>query len=389
MGFTEIQIIFFEGIDTKLFSKILNICIKDNLFLFNGEAYVQVDGAPMGGCLSPSLADIFLAYHEKIWLDQCPSDFKPLLYRRYVDDTCVIFKSADHVLPFLNYLNSRHRAIEFTYETEKDNSIPFLNIKITKCNQSFKTTVYRKPTFTGLTMKFDSACNNKFNILSGFIHRAYRICNNPYDLNLELENVTRILSQNKFPLQYVKNGISKTLAKLKDKPEPMLTVSKKDFFITLPFVSFESNRNVENNLKALIKKFYPQLNLVILFKNPLNIQSLFHFKDRIPDLLKSNVVYKYECAQCDASYIGETTRHLKTRAAEHRGVSARTGKPISRSHSNILEHAMITGHNVLEQNFKIITTTQPDVLRISESIHIKEKAPNLNSQDSSQPLNIL
>ena len=50
---------------------------------------------------------------------------------------------------------------------------------------------------------------------------------------------------------------------------------------------------------------------------------------------------------------------------------------------------MITGHNILEQNFKIITTTQPDVLRISESIHIKEKAPNLNSQDSSQPLNIL
>ena len=116
---------------------------------------------------------------------------------------------------------------------------------------------------------------------------------------------------------------------------------------------------------------------------------MVRFKDRIPDLLKSNVVYKYECAQCDASYVGETTRHLRTRVAEHKGVSARTGKPVNRSHSNILEHAMITGHIILDQNFKIITTTQSDVLKISESIHIKEKVPSLNSQDSSQPLNIL
>ena len=50
---------------------------------------------------------------------------------------------------------------------------------------------------------------------------------------------------------------------------------------------------------------------------------------------------------------------------------------------------MITGHIILDQNFKIITTTQSDVLKISESIHIKEKVPSLNSQDSSQPLNIL
>jgi len=41
-------------------------------------------------------------------------------------------------------------------------------------------------------------------------------------------------------------------------------------------------------------------------------------KDSLPPLFHSNVVYKLRCAQCDASYVGQTHRLLKIRIDEHR-----------------------------------------------------------------------
>ena len=66
-------------------------------------------------------ANAFLCYYENIWLNECPLAFKPLYYRRYVDDTFVIFKQQSHVTQFLDYLNTRHRNINFTYEMEDEN----------------------------------------------------------------------------------------------------------------------------------------------------------------------------------------------------------------------------------------------------------------------------
>ena len=53
--------------------------------------YKQIEGAPMGGCCSPTLANIFLNHYEKLWLDRGPEEFKPGYYRRYVDYTFCYF----------------------------------------------------------------------------------------------------------------------------------------------------------------------------------------------------------------------------------------------------------------------------------------------------------
>ena len=82
-----------NGFPEKLFKRCYDLCCKDNLFLFDEKLYKQVDGAPMGGCVSPTLAEIFLGHHESLWLDKCPPVFKPVLYRRYVDDTFLLFRS--------------------------------------------------------------------------------------------------------------------------------------------------------------------------------------------------------------------------------------------------------------------------------------------------------
>ena len=66
------------------FKQLLNCAVKNCHFLFNGSLYQQVDGVAMGSPLGPLFANIFLSFHETTWLNNCPTNFKPLLYRRYI-----------------------------------------------------------------------------------------------------------------------------------------------------------------------------------------------------------------------------------------------------------------------------------------------------------------
>ena len=96
----------------------MNLAVKNCHFIFSGKFYDQVDGVAMGSPLGPLLANIFLSFHEIRWLEDCPVHFKPLHYRRYVDDFFVVFRSRDHIIQFLEHLNSKHPNIKFTYEIE-------------------------------------------------------------------------------------------------------------------------------------------------------------------------------------------------------------------------------------------------------------------------------
>ena len=43
----------------------------------------------MGSSLGPTLMNAFLCHYGKLWLDNCPPEYKPVAYRRYVDDIFV------------------------------------------------------------------------------------------------------------------------------------------------------------------------------------------------------------------------------------------------------------------------------------------------------------
>ena len=92
---------------------------------------------------------------------------------------------------------------------------------------------------------------------------------------------------------------------------------------------------------------------------------------------------------CSATYVGETTRHLRTRISEHRGLSPRSGLPVSsKNNSNIYAHYIDTGHDILPSQFEIVGN-QDFYLKIAESLIIHKTKPNLNSSHTSVPLNII
>ena len=143
--------------------KLFRMALQNN-FNFDGKIYKQTDGAAMDSLLSPSLANAFLCFHEQIWLNDCPEDFKPVYYRRYADDIFALFRSPGHLEKFTNYLNSKLKNINFTYEKEINNSLPFLDILISRSENGFKTSVYHKTTFSGVYSNFNSFIYDEYKI---------------------------------------------------------------------------------------------------------------------------------------------------------------------------------------------------------------------------------
>ena len=115
----------------------------------------------MGSPLRPTLANMFLVYYESKWLEDRPQRFKPQFYRGYVDDIFVMFKKKDHVKKFLRHINSRHRNIKFTCKEEKD-KISFLDIPISRNNNALETSIFRKPTFTGVYTNFNTFLSTEY-----------------------------------------------------------------------------------------------------------------------------------------------------------------------------------------------------------------------------------
>ena len=131
-------------------------------------------GSPIG----PTLANAFLVYHEKSWLEHCPLEYRPLHYRRYLDDILVLFNSAEHLKRFHSYLNSCHLNVSFVMESEKDNRMSFLGVNIIREKDKFTSSAYCKPTFSGIYTHFDKflPSSDKIGLFYTLLYRCFRIC---------------------------------------------------------------------------------------------------------------------------------------------------------------------------------------------------------------------
>ena len=191
----------FSGFTKPEFRQLLQFAVKDALILFNGKYYIQCDGVAMGSPLGPTLANVFLCYWEEIWLSKCPQKFAPVYYRRYIDDTFLLFSSLDHVKKFHKYLNSRHKNMSFTYEIEENSKLAFLDVSVSREGDHFTTSLYRKPTFSGLYTNFHSyiSDNYKKGLIYCLLFRVFTltVCWEKFDD--EVQFLRNLFRKNLFP----------------------------------------------------------------------------------------------------------------------------------------------------------------------------------------------
>jgi hypothetical protein len=134
-----------------------NIITQQNYFMFNKTLYTQTDGLAMGAPSSGTISEIFLQYIECNTILPILNKHCILGYYRYVDDILVLFDSSfTHIQSILHDFNNLHHNLNFTVESETNNSLNYLDITIHRTNTNLNFHIFRKPTFTDIIIPQDS-----------------------------------------------------------------------------------------------------------------------------------------------------------------------------------------------------------------------------------------
>ena len=146
---------------------------------------------------------------------------------------------------------------------------------------------------------------------------------------------------------------------------------------------------MKRDILKLVRKFYPSVDIKIIFKRGTQIANLFSFKDRFPLKCASGIVYYIECKKCGqrAAYIGKTKNTLYERFYGSNGhLNPRTPK------SALIDHMTGSGDPECDFDFetiKLLDSASFDYrLRIIESVYLKFDKQSLNTQEYSYPLKL-
>ena len=141
----------------------------------------------------------------------------------------------------------------------------------------------------------------------------------------------------------------------------------------MPYIG-KFSEQAQHKLNNIIKKYCKSASVQLVFNSYKNGQ-VFSVKDSLHSSLKSNVIYKFKCADCNACYIGETTRHLTSCIEEH----LRKDK---QSHIYKHIHGELDCFNKSNKDcFSILDTASTKFqLKLKEGMYIGWENPELNKQ---------
>ena len=123
-------------------------------FIFNDVLNKQKDLWPCN-CLLDVLWQMFSCHFMKSdgW-NSAQRNLNQFFLWRYDDDIFVLVESAEHFSKFFDYFNTCHPNMSFSFEQEKNGKLSFLDIEVSWEKGKSVTTIYRKPTFSGVFWMF-------------------------------------------------------------------------------------------------------------------------------------------------------------------------------------------------------------------------------------------
>lgn len=268
------------------------------------------------------------------------------MYRRYVDDTLLLVKGdSKDIADILNCFNSLHQKISFTAEHEQNKSINYLDLNITRHNNTCTIKVYRKNTMTNTTIHATSCHPNihKQAAYRSMLHRATKLPLKKENLEQEINIVKQIAVAN----DYTASMVDTVLERVRRDPDTNHTTEGKDknkCISSIPYVGHISQKiaNIFKNHKVKIG---------FSTANKLQ-QKLIHDIKCNHDPYSDSGIYKITCQECSMFYLGQTGRDFNTRYTEH--IKAYTHN--RHTTSAIATHIHNTGHpfGKIEQNVKVL-----------------------------------
>lgn len=137
-------------------------------------------------------------------------------------------------------------------------------------------------------------------------------------------------------------------------------------------VCFPYIKGLSQSVSRALRPF----NIKCTFRNVNDLSHLYSkVKDKTPLERTSNVVYKIPCKGCDASYVGQTGRWLKTRMSEHDKNVNRDAK----EHTALTKHKIEKDHQFNYDNVVVLAREKHEKKRqIHEMCHIVREKTSVN-----------
>jgi len=290
--------------------------MPQNIFEFRNSVYKIENGTAMGNSLSPLIAEFFMSKFEE---ELTQMEALPKVWIRYVDDIFSFVKK-DQLQNTLNVLNSQYESIKFTVEVENENSLPFLDLRLTRINNKIDISVYHKPTSTKRYITSDSYCPIQHK-LAVFNSMVFRLCKLPLSVMNYMAEYNYILNVAEI------NGYGASIVDKLIKKHALRV--KKSEWSTLFAQNKRLQRKEEKSSTALLRYNKPITNMVstelkklgwkVAYYNSGSLKNtLGNPKDKTPVELKSGI-YEITCNSngCGAKYYGQTKRNIKTRCKEY------------------------------------------------------------------------
>ena len=206
-------------------------------------------------------------------------------------------------------MSSLHPALKFTCEFESEERISFLDVFIERQSGEFVTSVFRKPTFTGMCLQYDAYCPMKYKIglVKCLVNRARRICSSS-KLSGELEFLKQMFGKNGYPEHVVNRFVTVNSQAAKDAPSVDSLV-----FLRLPFTGCYSE-SIERSVRLAVGQAFPNVRLITVYNCP---RAFTMKKDVLPTTFIGYTTYAFECRGCASRYVGRNVLHLSAQIRQH------------------------------------------------------------------------
>ena len=268
----------------------------------------------MGSSLSPTLSNIFVSELESKIMKKYIKTKKIVFYSRFTDDSLVIIEKKA-VKSFMKEINKFDKSLNFTINYMKEEKITFLDMTIfVNKDQTLELKKYRKNSLDTVMTNFEESISSpkyKKGAIFTNLHREFDASSSQENFLETLEELKEVYSRNSYPSALVNSKIKKILAD-REKPERKPT----NHTICLEYQSPLIEHSI-CDLTRRMSKLLPDFRVNVSYR-VIKISKLFSYlaKAQIEFFEKSNVTYCYNCP-CEAQYIGQTLRMLKTRIREH------------------------------------------------------------------------
>ena len=139
-------------------------------------------------------------------------------------------------------------------ELASDNKLPFIDMEVLKKGCKLKTSVYRKPTNTGLLLHHQSHVDKRYkkSLLKTMLNRAFHLSSTWESFKSECDHLTAMFTKLKYPDSLIKSTICHFVTSVRSENPEVQAQSTNENYCSPNSFAFQRSKVSEHSEETII-----------------------------------------------------------------------------------------------------------------------------------------